>query len=45
MGVDQLKNFIRMKSGMRKTTAGNMFRTSTEKKSGSRPGKLKREKA
>ena len=34
-----------MKSGIRKTTAGNMLRTSTAKNSNFRPGKRKREKA
>src|SRR4051794_23330197 len=37
--------FIRMKSGIKKTTTGNILRTRTEKKSVLRPGKLKREKA
>ncbi len=34
-----------MKSGTRKITAGNMFRSSTEKNRNRRPGKLKRENA
>ncbi|MND03833.1 hypothetical protein D3C83_238400 [compost metagenome] len=36
---------MRMNSGTRKMTAGNMLRRSTEKKRKVRPGKLKREKA
>ena len=36
---------IRMKSGTRKITAGNMLRSSTEKNRNRRPGNLNLEKA